>query len=205
HFPPSGSSPRPRPGSPTCHQIWRPGERTPSPPPIGRSSPISWRRCVADSRSTRPPSTPRSCGSWRRRTAPPPPDRKSTSTPPVEDRQGDQMSDALQTLIDGLNEDLSAEYQAVIMYRTYASLASGPIRQDLRAFFETEIPDELSHAAFLADKIVALGGTPTTSAAPVPPANDNRQMLEHALAAEVETIERRSEERRVGQEGSCEG
>ena len=100
------------------------------------------------------------------------------------------MSDALQTLIDGLNEDLSAEYQAVIMYRTYASLASGPIRQDLRAFFETEIPDELSHAAFLADKIVALGGTPTTSAAPVPLANDNRQMLENALAAEVETIER---------------
>ncbi len=99
------------------------------------------------------------------------------------------MSD-VQTLIDGLNEDLAAEYQAVIMYRTYASLVSGPYRQELRAFFEGEIPDELGHAAFLADKIVALGGTPTTRAAEVQLARDNRQMLENALQAEVETIER---------------
>jgi len=93
-------------------------------------------------------------------------------------------------LIDGLNEDLAAEYQAVIMYRTYASLVTGPYRQELRKFFESEIPDELEHAAFLADKIVALGGTPTTDVEPVPDARDNRQMLEIALQAEVATIER---------------
>lgn len=93
-------------------------------------------------------------------------------------------------LIAGLNEDLAAEYQAVIMYRTYASLVSGPYRQELKAFFEGEIPDELAHAAFLADKIVALGGIPTTSPAPVPVGTDNRQMLENALQAEVDTIER---------------
>lgn len=99
------------------------------------------------------------------------------------------MSD-IQALIEGLNEDLAAEYQAVIMYRTYASLATGPYRQELKAFFEGEIPDELGHAAFLADKVVALGGTPTVQAAPVPVARDNREMLENALQAEVETIER---------------
>ncbi len=93
-------------------------------------------------------------------------------------------------LIEGLNVDLAAEYQAVIMYRTYASLVTGPYRQELRAFFEGEIPDELGHAAFLADKIGALGGTPVTQAPPVPAAKDNRQMLENALQAEVETIER---------------
>jgi bacterioferritin len=103
---------------------------------------------------------------------------------------GADMADTNQELIDGLNEDLSAEYQAVVMYRTYASLVSGPYRQELRSFFEMEIPDELGHAGFLADKIVALGGTPTTTVPPVPPAHDNRQMLELALAAEVETIER---------------
>jgi len=97
---------------------------------------------------------------------------------------------ATQELIDGLNEDLAAEYQAVIMYRTYASLATGPFRQELRGFFEGEIPDELAHAAFLADKVVALGGTPATSAPEVPMATDNRQMLEHALQAEVDTIKR---------------
>ncbi|HEU0012186.1 MAG TPA: ferritin-like domain-containing protein [Longimicrobium sp.] len=93
-------------------------------------------------------------------------------------------------LIDGMNEDLAAEYQAVIMYRTYASLVTGPWRQELRGFFEGEIPDELGHAAFLADKIVALGGTPVTQARPVPIPRTSREMLENALQAEVETIER---------------
>ena len=100
------------------------------------------------------------------------------------------MNESAKSLIDGLNEDLAAEYQAVVMYRTYASLVSGPSRQELRAFFEAEIPDELGHAAFLADKIVALGGTPTIQVPPIPMTDDNRQMLENALQAEIETIER---------------
>jgi bacterioferritin len=100
------------------------------------------------------------------------------------------MPENAQSLIDGLNEDLAAEYQAVIMYRTYASLVSGPYRQELKAFFEGEIPDELNHAMFLADKIVALGGIPTTRAGDVATATDNRQMLENALQGEVDTIAR---------------
>lgn len=95
-----------------------------------------------------------------------------------------------QELLKGLNEDLAAEYQAVIMYRTYASLVSGPFRQDLRAFFESEIPDELGHAGFLADKIVAMGGTPTVAPAAVPVTKDNKEMLENALQGEIDTIER---------------
>lgn len=99
------------------------------------------------------------------------------------------MADARE-LIEGMNEDLAAEYQAVIMYRTYASLVTGPWRQELRGFFEAEIPDELGHAAFLADKIVALGGVPTTEVKSVPIPRTNREMLENALQAEVDTIER---------------
>jgi bacterioferritin len=93
-------------------------------------------------------------------------------------------------LIEGMNEDLAAEYQAVVMYRTYAALVTGPWRQELRGFFESEIPDELGHAGFLADKIVALGGIPTTDVKPVPIPRTNREMLENALQAEVDTIER---------------
>jgi bacterioferritin len=100
------------------------------------------------------------------------------------------MSDAMQELIDGLNIDLAAEYQAVVMYRTYASLVSGPYRPELKAFFEGEIPDELAHAALLADKVVALGGTPVTRVPDVPTPRDNRDMLETALAAEIDTIAR---------------
>jgi bacterioferritin len=110
------------------------------------------------------------------------------------------MSDVSE-LIEGLNEDLAAEYQAVVMYRTYASLVTGPWRQELRGFFEGEIPDELGHAAFLADKIVALGGVPAVNAAPVPMARDAREMLENALQAEVDTIERYT--RRLQQAEAC--
>jgi bacterioferritin len=60
----------------------------------------------------------------------------------------------------------------------------------VRDFFEEEIPDELAHAAFLADKIVALGGTPTTEPLPVTLTRDNREMFEIALKAETETIQR---------------
>jgi bacterioferritin len=90
----------------------------------------------------------------------------------------------------GLNFDLSREYSAVILYRTYASQVSGQWRMELRQFFEAEIPDELGHAQLLADKIVALGGTPTTVPAPVKSADDPRQMLRNALEDETETVGR---------------
>ena len=46
--------------------------------------------------------------------------------------------------------------------------------------------DEQGHALFLANKIVALSGEPTTIPAPVPLAKSNREMLEAVLAAEVQ-------------------
>lgn len=93
-------------------------------------------------------------------------------------------------LIRGLNEDLAAEFQAVITYRLFASLAHGPYRDQIRDFFEKEIPDELEHARFLADKIVALGGTPATEPKPVNLTMENRGMFEVARQAESDTIER---------------
>jgi len=93
-------------------------------------------------------------------------------------------------LLAGLNEDLAWEFNAVITYRLFASMCSGPHRQELRQFFESEIPDELMHAQLLTDKIVALGGTPTAVPAPVEITTRNRRMLELALRAERATVER---------------
>lgn len=93
-------------------------------------------------------------------------------------------------LLEGLKGDLQGEFQAIIMYRLYASMVQGPYRQELRAFFANEIPEELLHAQLLADKISAMGGTPPSTPAPVTVVNDPKQMLEAALAAEVETIDR---------------
>jgi bacterioferritin len=89
-----------------------------------------------------------------------------------------------QTLIEHLNEDLSNELSAIIQYTTYAAKATGPYRPQLAQFFLTEVADEQLHAQFLANKIVALGGEPTTTAKPVAEAKDNREMLTAVLAAE---------------------
>jgi len=98
--------------------------------------------------------------------------------------------DARKQLLEGLNEDLRGEFQAIIMYRLYASMVQGPYRQELRTFFANEIPEELTHAQILADKIAALGGTPAAVPAPVVVVSEAKAMLEAALKAELETIER---------------
>ena len=101
------------------------------------------------------------------------------------------------TLIANLNEDLAGELGAVIQYVTYAAKATGPYRPQLSQFFLAEVPDEQAHAQFLANKIVALGGEPTTQARPVPEAKNNHEMLEAVLAAErraVSDYTRRAEE-----------
>ena len=102
-------------------------------------------------------------------------------------------------LVDALNEDLAHEYQAVLMYTSYAAMASGIHRPILKTFFEDEIPEELAHAQFLADKITALGGTPTTDPAPLSLAQDSQSMLEQVMAAETETIKRYVEHRRAAE------
>lgn len=91
-----------------------------------------------------------------------------------------------QTLIDNLNADLANELSAIAQYITYAAKATGPYRPQLSQFFLTEVVDEQGHALFLANKIVALGGEPTTVANPVPPASTNQEMLEAVLAAEIQ-------------------
>ena len=90
-----------------------------------------------------------------------------------------------QTLIDNLNKDLAGELCAIAQYITYAAKATGPYRPQLAGFFLEEVADEQLHAQFLANKIVALGGEPTTVAAPVPAAASNREMLERVLEAEM--------------------
>jgi bacterioferritin len=93
-----------------------------------------------------------------------------------------------QELIERLNEDLAGEYGAIIQYLTYAAKATGPFRPQLTQFFLAEITDEQGHAQFLANKIVALGGEPTTTPRPVPSARGNREMLQAVLEAERRAV-----------------
>jgi bacterioferritin len=93
-----------------------------------------------------------------------------------------------QALINHLNEDFAGELGAIIQYLTYAAKVSGPYRPQLAQFFLAEVADEQLHAQFLANKIVALGGEPTTQPRPVPEARTNRQMVEAVLTAERQAV-----------------
>mgnify|MGYP003454443916 FL=1 len=112
---------------------------------------------------------------------------------------------ARKKLIDGLNEDLQGEFQAIIMYRLYASMVQGPYRQELRTFFASEIPEELAHAQMLADKIAALGGIPASTPAPVNVVSDAKAMVEAALQAEFETIKRYVKRRKQAEQAGGPG
>jgi bacterioferritin len=91
-------------------------------------------------------------------------------------------------IIEHLNEDLAGELSAIIQYTTYAAKVTGPYRPQLAEFFLSEVAEEQTHAQFLANKIVALNGEPTTKPRAVPEAGTNREMLEEILAAERTAI-----------------
>ncbi|HLS66160.1 MAG TPA: ferritin-like domain-containing protein [Pseudogracilibacillus sp.] len=100
------------------------------------------------------------------------------------------MDKQMQELIDGLNIDLANEYGAAIQYTYSASAVSGLYRSALKPFFEAEIEEELGHALYLSEKIIALGGTPTTEAAEIPRPTDVKDILEAVHKAESDTVVR---------------
>jgi bacterioferritin len=93
-----------------------------------------------------------------------------------------------QEMIKWLNDDLAGELGAIIQYITYAAKATGPYRPQLSQFFLSEVPDEQTHAQYLANKIVAFGGEPTTRAREVPAAKTNRDLVEAVREAEKRAV-----------------
>ncbi len=110
-----------------------------------------------------------------------------------------------QTLIDHLNGDLAAELGAIIQFTIYAAKATGPYRPELANFFLAEVSDEQLHAQYLANKIVALGGEPTTIPRLVIVSDSNQKNLETMLSDEKNIVkryvERRSEAEAFGDYG----
>ncbi len=99
------------------------------------------------------------------------------------------------TLIDHLNGDLAAELGAIIQFTIYAAKATGPYRPELANFFLTEVSDEQLHAQYLANKIVALGGEPTTIPRLVIVSDSNQENLETMLSDEKKIVKRYVERR----------
>jgi bacterioferritin len=107
---------------------------------------------------------------------------------PVTHVVGHSVTMTREELINGLNEDLNLELEALLRGLYHAATGRGMLGHELRELLKKELPSELDHATFLADKIVALGGEvrirpslPTELGAP-------RELLQENIAAERKII-----------------
>ena len=91
-------------------------------------------------------------------------------------------------LIAGLNDDMNLELGTVIRYTANACTVKGLLGHEARQLFLEEAAEELKHAQFFADKVVALGGTPKVELEEVPLFTDAKQALEHELQHELNAV-----------------
>jgi bacterioferritin len=91
-------------------------------------------------------------------------------------------------LINGLNEDLAAEWGTIGRYVYQSSMAFGLRGAELREILEQEISDEIGHARFLSDVIVDLGGDPTTNPRHFDKPADLKAMIELDLNMELQDV-----------------
>ncbi len=103
-------------------------------------------------------------------------------------------------LIAKLNEDLSREYQAVIVYVIYSQTLKGAAYMAIAKELELHAAQELSHAITIAKQIDYLGGTPTSQPKPVRISDQAKEMLQFDLDNENVTV--RNYRERIRQ---CEG
>jgi len=96
-------------------------------------------------------------------------------------------------LVEGLNKDLADELATICRYIEQAAMAVGVTGHEVREFLKAEIPDEVKHASFLADKVVALGGRPVVRPAAYKVVDDPKAMLEYDLELERAAIKHYTE------------
>ena len=93
-----------------------------------------------------------------------------------------------QKLINGLNNDLNLELEAVLRYLYHSASATGLLGHELREELTGDIQGELNHAVFLADKITALGGVLRINPAMPKKVRTAKQMMQVDIEAERQVI-----------------
>jgi bacterioferritin len=97
-------------------------------------------------------------------------------------------SPVLQELIDGLQEDLSREYQAIIAYTVYSNVLSGAQWMSIAKELKKHAHEELEHALIIADQLDYLGVMPNAKPKEVKLSKKAEDMLRFDLNNETETI-----------------
>lgn len=91
-------------------------------------------------------------------------------------------------VIAALNEALTLEYAAVVQYAQCSYCVKGFRRLAVAGWFFEQATKSLTHARMIGDKIVALGGMPTTRVGPVKEAQDLTGMVKLSLEMERRSI-----------------
>jgi len=107
---------------------------------------------------------------------------------PVRHVVGHSVTMTREDLINGLNEDLNLELEAILRSVYHAAAGRGMLGHELRELLKKELPSELDHATFLADKIVALGGEVHIRPAMPAEVAAARDLLQQNIAAERKII-----------------
>src|SRR5690348_16476972 len=99
-----------------------------------------------------------------------------------------KKENAVQDLINALNEDLAREYQAIIAYTVYSNVLKGAEWMSIAGELRKHDAEELQHALIVADQIDYLGGMPTATPKPVKLSEKPEDMIRFDLDNETETI-----------------
>jgi bacterioferritin len=92
------------------------------------------------------------------------------------------------TLIEHLNDDLAGELQAIVQYLQHSYLVKGLKRIPIHDLFEDIAKDEMGHAETLSERIVAMGGVPTTKPKAINQTTDVEEMVKFDMAREEEAL-----------------
>ena len=95
---------------------------------------------------------------------------------------------ALQELIQGLQEDLSREYQAIIAYTVYSNVLKGAQWMSIADELKKHAAEELQHALIISDQIDYLGAMPNATPKEVRLSDKPEDMLRFDLDNETQTI-----------------
>ncbi|HWV25117.1 MAG TPA: ferritin-like domain-containing protein [Thermomicrobiales bacterium] len=91
-------------------------------------------------------------------------------------------------LIEGLQEDLSREYKAIIQYVIYSQKLDSAKYMSIADELEKHAHEELDHAIAIANQLDYFGEYPTNEPKPIEVPEDNEGMLWADLRAEDETV-----------------
>ena len=106
-----------------------------------------------------------------------------------------------QEILTGLNEIMSLEYTSMIQLMQHSFLMQGADRYTFAELLRDHAKETLNHARELGDKIVALGGVPSTQIGEIRLSTDTTEMLQQDLdqhrtaVARVDELVARADER----------